>query len=173
VALALESEPQPEFDLSGSAEGVDACPNTDTVYIMARASRPVDLPGSSSQQSIQARSWQIKIDKVEQIKKSHAGLKAEPLVNCVGPSDCHVESAQPKKIDLAGRCERHRWSASSPGLSASCEECAARWTASHELQKSVVIPIQVKPTHKSCDHDHARHGCHNARNDSDEENEHT
>jgi hypothetical protein len=80
---------------------------------MTGASRPVDLTGTSGQQSIQTCSREIKIREVEEIIESHAGLKDEPLVDCVRPTGFQVDSAQPGKIDFAGRCERHGWGHSS------------------------------------------------------------
>ena len=107
MALALEGEPQPELDLSGSTERVDACSYPNAVHVVSCASGSVDLSRGSRQQSIQRVARQIKIGEVEQVVKPGAGLHAEPLTNRVRPTDFQIESAQPGEIDLAGRCQRH------------------------------------------------------------------
>ena len=48
-ALSLEREPQPELQLPGSTEGVDACSQPDAVHVVACASSAVSLPGGSRQ----------------------------------------------------------------------------------------------------------------------------
>jgi hypothetical protein len=47
--LSLEREPQPELQLPGSTEGVDACSHPDAVHVVACASSAVNLPGGSRQ----------------------------------------------------------------------------------------------------------------------------
>ncbi len=68
----LEGESQAELDLAWSSEAIYASPDTNAVHVVSRASRPVDLPRSSGQQSIQTRSRQINIYKVEQIIESQS-----------------------------------------------------------------------------------------------------
>ena len=50
---ALEREPQPELQLPGSTEGVDACSHPDAVHVVACASGAINLSRASSQQSIE------------------------------------------------------------------------------------------------------------------------
>jgi hypothetical protein len=51
--LSLEGEPQPEFDLPGCTQRVDACSYPNAVDIMAGGSSSIDLSGCSRQQSVQ------------------------------------------------------------------------------------------------------------------------
>src|SRR6202022_550128 len=101
----LEREPQAELDLAGSAERVDAGSNAYAINVMTRASRPVDLPGSSDQQAVHHVPGQIKVGEIEQIVETDAGLHRDPLANCVGPTDFRIEGAQPRQIDLPRRCQ--------------------------------------------------------------------
>src|SRR5450631_1582895 len=51
--LTLEGEPQPELQLPGRAERVDACSYPNAVNVVAQTSSAVDLTGGSRQQSIE------------------------------------------------------------------------------------------------------------------------
>jgi len=50
--LALEREPQAEFDLTRCAERVDAGAHAHAIHVVSGASGAVDLPCGSCQQSI-------------------------------------------------------------------------------------------------------------------------
>src|ERR1700674_5361901 len=49
--LSLEGEPQPELDLAGGTERVNACPHPDAVYVVSNGSGSVDLSSGSGQTS--------------------------------------------------------------------------------------------------------------------------
>jgi hypothetical protein len=53
LELSLESEPQPELDLAGGAEQVDACSYPNAVYVVPGGSGSIDLSRGSRQQSIE------------------------------------------------------------------------------------------------------------------------
>jgi hypothetical protein len=46
----LEGEPQPELDLPGRAERIDACSYPNTVYVVPSGSYSIDLSRGSRQQ---------------------------------------------------------------------------------------------------------------------------
>jgi len=51
--LSLEGEPQPELDLPGSTERVDARSHPDAVHVVPFASSAVNLPRGSRQKAIE------------------------------------------------------------------------------------------------------------------------
>ena len=51
--LSLEREPQPELQLPGGAERVNACSYPNAVYVVTGGSGPIDLSRGSRQQSIE------------------------------------------------------------------------------------------------------------------------
>src|SRR5271166_3133330 len=82
---SLEREPQPEFQLPGGTEGVDACSHPDAVHVVACASSAVNLSRGSRQQSVERVPRQIKVSEVEDVVKPGAGLHRESLTNLVRP----------------------------------------------------------------------------------------
>jgi hypothetical protein len=73
----LEADTQTELNLAGSAERVDAGPDTDAIYVVITASGAIDLPRSSRQNSIQGVARQIEVREVEEVVEADARLHGE------------------------------------------------------------------------------------------------
>src|SRR5215469_15155580 len=108
VVLSLKDDTLPKLNLSGSTERINARSDSDAIHVVASGSSSIDLSSCSRQKPAESSTRQVKISKVEKIIEARTRLDCNPLSDLVRPSDFQIQSAQPRKIDLAWRSQWHR-----------------------------------------------------------------
>jgi hypothetical protein len=88
----LETELQPKLYLSGRAETIHSCPDSNPIHIVPRGSRSVDLSRGTCQQAVERGTGQVEIGKVEQVVKASTRLERDPFLKRVRPSNFQIQS---------------------------------------------------------------------------------
>jgi hypothetical protein len=88
--LRLEGKTQSELDLPWCTERVNSTSNSDPINIVADWCRSIDLSHRARQQSVERRSWQIKIGKVEKVIEACIRLDCDSFSNGVAPPNLQV-----------------------------------------------------------------------------------
>src|SRR5208282_2852876 len=95
-----ERQLQPELQLPGCAQSIDAGADAYAVNVVASRIGPVDLSRRSSQQPVQSCGRQIEVCKVEEVVEAHAGLDFEAFTDRVVPGHLQVKRLQPGEVHL-------------------------------------------------------------------------